>query len=141
MLMHPGTLFADAARRHGDRDAVGDGTTYHALDALVSRAAGGLSSLGLGVGDRVGMLFHNVPELVTLWLAVERAGLVRVALHSHLGIDVHADILRRTDAKALVFDTRFARAVEQAVCARAEMGAFIGVGAANSSSPRASSSL
>jgi len=128
MLMHPGTLFADAARRHGDRDAVGDGTTYHALDALVSRAAGGLSSLGLGVGDRVGMLFHNVPELVTLWLAVERAGLVRVALHSHFGIDVHADMLRRTGAKALVFDTRFAHAVEQAVYARTEIGAFIGVG-------------
>ena len=128
MLVRPGSLFAHAALRHADRPALADQTTYGALDTAVSRVAGGLRSLGLGVGDRVGLLFHNRPELVALWLGVERAGLVRVVLHSHFDIQVHADMLRRTQASALLFDTRFADAVQSSVYASDCVGVFVGLG-------------
>jgi acyl-coenzyme A synthetase/AMP-(fatty) acid ligase len=108
VLIHPGALFADAARRFSERDALDDGTTYRALAADVAKLAAALSELGLEPGDRVGVLSHNRPELVVVWLALERAGLIRVVLHTHFETDVHGEMLRRTGARALVFDTRFA---------------------------------
>jgi acyl-coenzyme A synthetase/AMP-(fatty) acid ligase len=41
---------------------------------------------------------------------------------------VHLDMLTRTDAKALIFDTRFTSALEDAVGARGDDHAFVGVG-------------
>jgi acyl-coenzyme A synthetase/AMP-(fatty) acid ligase len=111
MLTHAGALFTGAAQRFADRPALADGTTYRELDTAVGQVAGGLRSLGLVAGERVGVLAHNRHELISTWLGLERAGLVRVVLHSHFGIDVHADILGRTDAAALVFDVRFAHDV------------------------------
>src|SRR5215472_7465945 len=108
MLIRAGRFFSDAAQRFATQVALEDGTTYHQLDQRVGRVASALRSVGLGPGDRVGVLSHNRPELIELWLGLERAGLVRVVLHSHFDISVHADTLRQTGAAGLVFDTRFA---------------------------------
>jgi acyl-CoA synthetase (AMP-forming)/AMP-acid ligase II len=129
MVVAPGALFTGAAQRFTDRSALADGTTYGELDEAVSRVAAAMRSLGLEVGARVGVLSHNRPELIGAWLALERAGLVRVALHSHFEIGVHADMLRRTGARALVFDTRFAAGVQSVTDALADSMIFIGVGA------------
>jgi acyl-CoA synthetase (AMP-forming)/AMP-acid ligase II len=112
VLIHPGALFADAARRFADRPAFADRTSYRELDEAVSQVVSGLAALDLGAGERVGVLSYNHQELVPVWLGLERAGLVRVVLHSHFEIETHARMLLRTGARALVFDTRFADAVE-----------------------------
>jgi acyl-coenzyme A synthetase/AMP-(fatty) acid ligase len=111
VLMRAGMLFADAAQRFAGRAALADGTSYRELDAAVNRVAGGLTALGLSAGDRVALLAHNRDELIALWLGLERAGLVRVVLHSHFDVHVHADTLARVQARALVFDARFCEAL------------------------------
>jgi acyl-CoA synthetase (AMP-forming)/AMP-acid ligase II len=111
MLITAGAMFTDAGRRFATRPALGDGTSYRELDGIVGGVAGGLAALGLASGERVAVLSHNRPEVIALWLGLERAGLVRVVLHSHFDMALHADIVSRTGARGLVFDTRFAEAL------------------------------
>ncbi|MGE5291602.1 MAG: class I adenylate-forming enzyme family protein [Micromonosporaceae bacterium] len=128
MLLHAGNLFSDAARQFADRAALEDGTSYRELDSAVSRVASGLASLGISAGERVGVLSHNRPELIAIWLGLERAGLVRVVLHSHFDVGVHADMLERTAATALLFDTRFAAALQGVAGKLTGIRVFVGMG-------------
>jgi acyl-CoA synthetase (AMP-forming)/AMP-acid ligase II len=47
--------------------------TYAALRALMDRAVGGLNELGVGRGDRVGIVMPNGPEMATAFLCVAAA--------------------------------------------------------------------
>ena len=128
MLIRAGRLFSDAAWQFVGRVALGDGTSYRELDAAVSRVGSGLAALGINAGERVGVLSHNRPELIALWLGLERAGLVRVVLHSHFDVGVHADMIERTAATALVFDTRFTSALRGVAGKLAGIRVFVGMG-------------
>jgi acyl-coenzyme A synthetase/AMP-(fatty) acid ligase len=128
MKISPGALFAHAAIRFPQRVALDDEMTFAELEANVRRVASAFSSLGLDIGARVGVLFFNRRELVAVWLGLERAGLVRVVLHSHFPVDVHFDMLARTDVKAVIFDTRFTSALADAGGAQGGDRVFVGVG-------------
>ena len=57
-----GHLFDDALRLTPSREAVFQGDrvlTFEELDARANRAANALAELGVGVGDRVGLMFSN----------------------------------------------------------------------------------
>lgn len=111
MQVRAGMLAVDAAARHADRVALGgerDGITFAELDETADRVASGLSAQGLQPGDRVAVLSHNRPELVAIWLGLERAAFVRVVLHSHFSMELHADLIRDVQAGVVVFDSRFA---------------------------------
>lgn len=115
MQIRAGMLPADAATRFADAPALTTATgtqTFAQLDASANQAATGLAALGVRVGDRVGVLSHNRAEVVHAWLACERARMVRVVLHSHFDMSTHVELLRQVGARAVVFDTRFADAVE-----------------------------
>jgi len=115
MLIRAGSLAVDAAASFADRVAL-DGKrplTFGELDRIANQLASGLASLGVNVGDRVAMLSHNRPEVVHAWLACERAGFVRVVLHSHFEMSSHVRMLRTTDASTLIFDVRFTDAVAE----------------------------
>ncbi|HWU33395.1 MAG TPA: long-chain fatty acid--CoA ligase [Marmoricola sp.] len=84
---------ANAAAEHGDRTALrlGDATlTYAQFDDLASRAAGRMAELGIGVGDRVGLMLPNVPEFPVLFYGALRLGAVVVPMNPLLkGREIH----------------------------------------------------
>lgn len=116
MKITAGFVIERALERHTDRVALRDVhgvETYAEVAAHIPRIGNGMRSFGIGPGDRVGLLSFNRREVVHAWLAFERAGVVRVALHSHFDFAEHVRLLTAVDAKALVFDTRFTPAVAE----------------------------
>ena len=77
--------------------------TYAELAALVSRAAGGLTSLGIRQGDVVGLFMPNVPEAIAAFLAVVSIGAIALPMFS--GFAPQAVIERLTDAGAVAVIT------------------------------------
>ncbi|MCE7010227.1 long-chain fatty acid--CoA ligase [Kibdelosporangium philippinense] len=72
------------AALHPDRPAIRlDDTvlTYAQLDDATKRAAGLLAKLGVGPGDRVGIMLPNVPQFAVLYYATLRAGAVVVPMN------------------------------------------------------------
>jgi acyl-CoA synthetase (AMP-forming)/AMP-acid ligase II len=84
--------------------------------------------LGIGGGERVAVLSHNRAEIVELWLGLERWGLVRVAMHTHFDMALHARTLNDVGAVVLVFDTRFAAAVEAHKAEMKTVQHFVAIG-------------
>jgi len=114
MQVRAGMLPVDAAVRFAAAPALTTerGTeTFAALDATANLVASGLSVHGLRPGDRVGVLSYNRAEVVHAWLGTERAGMVRVVLHSHFDMAAHVALLRFVGARAMLFDTGFTDAV------------------------------
>ncbi len=73
---------AVARRPHGLALICGEERVrYSELDALVGQAAGALSALGVGNGDRVAMVLGNSIEFVVVLFAAARLGAVSVPLN------------------------------------------------------------
>lgn len=87
--------------------------TFAELNESANRIGSGLLALGAKRADRVGVLAHNVPEVVHAWLGFEKHNLVRAVLHTHFGFDAHVWALNHIEASALLFDTRFTADVEK----------------------------
>ncbi|GHH59364.1 long-chain-fatty-acid--CoA ligase [Kitasatospora indigofera] len=74
----------ESAQRHPERPALRLGTatvTYAGLDESSARVAALLRSLGVTPGDRVALMLPNVPEFVTLYYGILRAGGVVVPMN------------------------------------------------------------
>jgi crotonobetaine/carnitine-CoA ligase len=56
--------------------------TYRELDAAVDRVARGLRALGVGRGDRVGVMLDNGPDAVLAWFAANQLGAVNVPVNT-----------------------------------------------------------
>jgi crotonobetaine/carnitine-CoA ligase len=93
--------------------AEGSSWTYAEADTLADRAAAALDRLGVGVGDRVGVLSGNNPLLVPLAFGTNRLGAAWVPTNT----DYKGSWLRQTlddsAAKVLVVDPTFVSRVEQ----------------------------
>ena len=74
------------------------------------------------------MLAYNTPEVMQTWFGFEKHNLVRVVLHSHFDMDAHAWSLNQVEARALLFDTRFADQVEQARSHLKTTDVFVAIG-------------
>ena len=75
------SLLEEAAERFGDRPALaffGKHVTYAELKRQVERFSAGLGSLGVGKGDRLGLLLPNCPQYVIAYYAAVRLGAVIV---------------------------------------------------------------
>lgn len=121
MQIEAGGATRRALQRFGDRPAVsgpGGSLSYRELGDEANAVGAALMALGVAAGERVAVLSHNRIEVVPLWIGLESHALVRVVLHSHFDMAVHVQTLRQVQASVLVFDTRFAEAVNQH---RAEM--------------------
>lgn len=62
----------------------GGSLTYTELDRQVNQLAGGLLELGVGVGDRVGILLNNCPEFVVATFAALRVGAIVAPVNPRL---------------------------------------------------------
>jgi acyl-CoA synthetase (AMP-forming)/AMP-acid ligase II len=131
MKVEAGLLSRLPAERFGADIALSyNGTTvsFAELNEAACRIGSGLLDLGLRRGDRVGVLSYNRPELVQAWLGLEKHGLVRAVLHSHLDAEVHAHSMNQIGASALIFDTRFAQAIEAHRRELAATRVFVAIG-------------
>jgi acyl-CoA synthetase (AMP-forming)/AMP-acid ligase II len=86
--------------------------TYPELNQRVNRQANGLTSLGLGKGDKVAVFMENSIEIVEIFLATAKTGIVMVPINFRLlGKDV-AYIVDNSDARALIVDSEFAPVIQ-----------------------------
>jgi acetyl-CoA synthetase len=97
-----------AIRWEGD-DASTRELTYAELDVAVSRAAGGLRSLGVAPGDAVGLCMPMIPECAVLFLACAKVGAVVAPLFSGYGAGAIVSRLADCDAKVLCVADGFLR--------------------------------
>ena len=76
--------------------------TYGELHREVNRAANGLRSLGLGLGDPIGLYMPMVPEISIALLAIAKIGGIILPLFSGFGVSAIVDRLGDADAKAII---------------------------------------
>ena len=80
----------------------GETLTYRQLDEQSNRFAQLLRSLGLGPGDRIGVMMRNCPEFAQVYWGTTRCGLFVTLLSTHLKPAEAAYILGDSGSKALV---------------------------------------
>ncbi|MER7178676.1 long-chain fatty acid--CoA ligase [Streptomyces hyaluromycini] len=85
--------------------------TVRELHERVNQLAAGLSELGVGRGDIVGLLLYNRPEFLELVYAVNRIGAVFLPLNYRLSEDEWQYILDHARAKVIVTEPEFVPAV------------------------------
>jgi len=70
-------LFEDTVSRHGTRpllDFMGRRYRYAEVAKAVDRVAAGLSAMGYGAGDRIGLFLPNVPHYVAAYYGILKLG-------------------------------------------------------------------
>ena len=83
--------------------------TYEQLAESVGRCANGLRALGIGPGDRVGILLPMTAEIVVALLALARIGAVILPLFTGFGAGAIASRLSDAGAAALITADGFSR--------------------------------
>ncbi|MEV0907762.1 acyl-CoA synthetase [Streptomyces hokutonensis] len=87
--------------------------TVRQLHERVNQLAAGLAELGVGRGDVVGLLLYNQPEFLELVYAANRLGAVFLPLNYRLSEEEWQYILGHAQAKVIVTEPEFVRAVER----------------------------
>jgi fatty-acyl-CoA synthase len=82
---------------------------YAALKAMAWRRAAALRALGIGAGDRIGILVGNEPEWVALALAASAIGVTLAPLNTWYKPAELAWTIRHCDLKLVVAQRRFLR--------------------------------
>ena len=131
MKVEAGSMIRQTARTFGDRTALkwkGGSATFAEANYAANRTGAAFRSLGMSIGDRIGVLAYNTPEVVYAWLGLEKHGLVRVVLHSHFEMSAHVAALDHVEALALLFDTRFTEEIEAHRGSFRSVDHFVGIG-------------
>ncbi len=98
------------ATEYPQRPAVvyeGHTTTYGDLSKAVDRLAAGLVKLGIGPGDKVAIWMPNLPEWITAYFAIAKAGGVVVPMNTRYKSHEVRYILGNSEAKAVLFTPGF----------------------------------
>src|SRR6266436_5293178 len=102
-------MFFEQTDRLGDKPflwAKHDGRyrpiSWAAAAAEVRRLALGLKSLGIGPGERVGLVSENRPEWVIADLAIMSAGAITVPAYVTHTVDDHRHVLANSGARAVI---------------------------------------
>ncbi len=112
-----GDILGERARLNPDKTALvlvdsGERLTYRQLDERAVRCARMWSeSLGLGKGDRIGILAHNRAEYVEAFCAAGKTGIILVTLGTRLTVPELQHIVTDSGMKALLYDGAFADTV------------------------------
>ena len=128
-----GPLLATAARRFRDREAffcagTGRRFTFDQTNERCNRLAHGLAALGLAKPDRVAFLCNNRAEMPEIYYALAKAGLVGIPLNYRLAPAEIIALISAMDAKAMLFETRFAAAAERARAELPQVKSFVVIG-------------
>ncbi len=109
--------------------------TYAEFDALVSRLAAGLASIGVAEGDKVAVLARNSHGFAALRFALARRGAVMVPINFMLKADEVAYILRHAGAKTLATDSGLAELAQAAARLDTQVAQFIWLPSEDLSAP------
>lgn len=107
-----GNLLSTAALRFGEREAffcepTGRRFTFAQTNARSNRLANALLELGLRKGDCVAFLASNRIEVVEIYFALAKAGLVGMPLNYRLAPVEIVALMKEVDAVAMLFEGRF----------------------------------
>jgi long-chain acyl-CoA synthetase len=112
----PGTVAAllDNSANADQAALIGRGGrfTFAELDAEVARAAGALSELGIGQGDRVAMSLGNDVDVVIGFLAAMRLGAIWLGINRPLAPPEKAYMLADAEVSLLLADPDMAATIE-----------------------------
>ncbi len=86
--------------------------TYKELNDRINQTAQMLQELGVGKGDRVGVLLHNTYQIVEVFFALGKIGAILVPLNTRLVSSELAYIIKDSGADVLVFGEAFTKALE-----------------------------
>jgi len=103
------------AKKFADKPALKDRNrsyTYAQLNDRVNRLAHGLLALGLSKGDKVAVLLENCLEIVEVYLATAKTGLVIVPINFRLVSGDVEYIVNNSDARALIVNDDFIASVD-----------------------------
>jgi acyl-CoA synthetase (AMP-forming)/AMP-acid ligase II len=108
-----GSYLATAAQRFGDREAfycapTDRRFTFRETNARCNRLAHALLKLGLKKGDCVAFLATNRAEIVEIYFALAKTGLVGMPLNYRLAPVEVVSLMQEVDAVALLFEDKFA---------------------------------
>ncbi len=133
---------ADALRRTAQRLPAKTGIvcgdtiwTYAEFDALVTRLAAGLASIGVAEGDKVAVLARNSHGFAALRFALARRGAVMVPINFMLKADEVAFILRHAGARTLATDSGLAELAQAAAQLDTQVQQFIWLPSEDPSQP------
>ena len=99
-----------------DRTAVvwrGERWSYRALRQRSARMAGALASLGVGPGDRIGLMMENRPDCIAALFACAHVGAILATINVELGPGEISDALGRADPKCILLDRAGSLALNQ----------------------------
>jgi acyl-CoA synthetase (AMP-forming)/AMP-acid ligase II len=87
--------------------------TYPETNSRVNRLSHSLLSMGLKKGDKVAVLLENSIEIIEIYLATGKTGIIIVPMNFRLvGKDIDY-IVNNSDAKALIVDNEFASVIDE----------------------------
>ena len=113
-----GDLLRRTAQRDPNKLAIRCGATdwtYRQFDDTCNRFAAGLSTLGVGVGDRVAVLARNSHGFAALRFAAARLGAVLVPINFMLNSTEANFILAHSESKLLCTDSGLAELARSAI--------------------------
>lgn len=107
-----GNLLATAAARYGEKEAVfcsetGRRFTYRALNERVNRLAHSLLAKGLKKGDTVAMLSTNRVEVIEIYFALAKTGMVGMPLNYRLSPRELFEVMNSVDVRGLLCEAKF----------------------------------
>jgi fatty-acyl-CoA synthase len=114
-------FLADLASEHGEREAVvfeDRRWTYAKLAGEAARVASGLERLGVGPGERIGVLLPNWPEFLATVFGITTLGAVAVGINT---LSTEAELtyaLELAEVRSLVYTPTFLRHDYQAMLDR-----------------------
>lgn len=104
LIRHAARTFPEQEIVYRTADGGWDRYTYRDCYARIIRAANGLRGLGVGAGDRVGVLDWNSRRHFELYYAIPGLGAVMVQLNQRLGTEDLAYVIGHSGARFLAVD-------------------------------------
>jgi acyl-CoA synthetase (AMP-forming)/AMP-acid ligase II len=114
-----GNILTTAAIRHPESPAIYCAATdrrfnYRQVEERTNRLAQTLLGLGFRKGDVVAFLTSNRAEIVEIYFALARTGIVGLPLNYRLAAAEILELMRAMGATGLIYEARFASVAEQA---------------------------
>lgn len=131
--MNVGSYLTQAARAAPEHAAVLYGElrrSYRATNDRANRLASALEKAGLRIGDRVGILQHNCPELLESLFGIFKAGAIAVPMNARLHPKEFAYVAEDSGAKAVIFTEEFADGIGTVREETPELKLFVCIGKA-----------
>lgn len=131
-----GSLLATAAVRFGLEEAfycseTERRSTFAQVNERCNRLAHGLAGLGLKKGDCVAFLATNRIEVVEIYFALAKSGLVGLPLNYRLAPVEMIALMKDIGASALVYERRYAHVAQAAIAELPQLKVQVGFGGGN----------